>query len=456
MAAAERLRPGGEPGPVTAGLLRLHADRARMVEREARLRTRFAAAHPAVPTAVVPALASDVHDLDGLRRVGDLLPAADPPAASDARAGGRSDGCLTACAGLGGLEHARHEAPGDGAAAPGAHARSCRPRHPTRSGCRAPRRGTRCAPGSRRTPAWPCSARRPARRARPAAPAGTRPPVPSPLPTYVSPHPIRDRSAPNCRPRVDPRQVKVMHRYRCTVETDASAVQFCLVTMVTSPPIGSGLRSVGMAASPVLWGPHVRATDERLVRRARTRADPPRRDGRRLRGAGRRGRRSGHPVRGRRWASAPATWPDSWTTCRPSLETEPLAAAHPHPRRPTAPRIATLYDENRVNVSLKPGLADDASGDRLDRGLPLLPARRPRPEGHAARVRHQQGGRRRGPGWFVDHPADGQADPAQPGEDQEGARRRRWRTPSPASSASCATRSPSSRSTPRTGSSSAT
>jgi hypothetical protein len=30
-----------------------------------------------VPTAVVPALATDVHDLDGLRRIGDLLVADD-------------------------------------------------------------------------------------------------------------------------------------------------------------------------------------------------------------------------------------------------------------------------------------------------------------------------------------------------------------------------------------------
>jgi anion-transporting ArsA/GET3 family ATPase len=44
-----------------------------VVEREARLRERFAAAHPKVPTAVVPALAGDVHDLTGLRRVGELL-----------------------------------------------------------------------------------------------------------------------------------------------------------------------------------------------------------------------------------------------------------------------------------------------------------------------------------------------------------------------------------------------
>ena len=72
MTAAERLRRTDD-GSLTAGLLRLHADRVRMVERERTLRDRFATAHPQVATAVVPALAGDVHDLDGLRRVGDLL-----------------------------------------------------------------------------------------------------------------------------------------------------------------------------------------------------------------------------------------------------------------------------------------------------------------------------------------------------------------------------------------------
>ena len=72
MAAAARLEKLGE-GALSGGLLRLHADRTRLVEREARLRERFAAAHPKVPTAVVPALAGDVHDLTGLRRVGQLL-----------------------------------------------------------------------------------------------------------------------------------------------------------------------------------------------------------------------------------------------------------------------------------------------------------------------------------------------------------------------------------------------
>jgi anion-transporting ArsA/GET3 family ATPase len=75
-AAADRLRTTA-PESTTAALLRLHADRARIVAREAHLRERFAMAHPGVPTAVVPALATDVHDLDGLRRIGDLLVADD-------------------------------------------------------------------------------------------------------------------------------------------------------------------------------------------------------------------------------------------------------------------------------------------------------------------------------------------------------------------------------------------
>ena len=77
MAASARLRrttpATSRTAALTAGLLRLHADRARMVEREATLRDRFAAAHPQVATAVVPALAGDVHDLDGLRVIGGLL-----------------------------------------------------------------------------------------------------------------------------------------------------------------------------------------------------------------------------------------------------------------------------------------------------------------------------------------------------------------------------------------------
>jgi anion-transporting ArsA/GET3 family ATPase len=73
-AAAERLWKTGTDGDeLAAGLLRLHADRQQMVARERRLRQRFATSHPDVATAVVPALASDVHDLDGLRVIGGLL-----------------------------------------------------------------------------------------------------------------------------------------------------------------------------------------------------------------------------------------------------------------------------------------------------------------------------------------------------------------------------------------------
>jgi len=83
LVAAERLEEadgadgavagGGRTAGLTAGLLRLHADRGRVVARETHLRRRFAAAHPDVPTALVPALSTDVHDLDGLRLVGDLV-----------------------------------------------------------------------------------------------------------------------------------------------------------------------------------------------------------------------------------------------------------------------------------------------------------------------------------------------------------------------------------------------
>jgi anion-transporting ArsA/GET3 family ATPase len=75
-AVAEKLSRREDPdgsSTVTAGLLRLHADRSRIVAREAHLRQRFAAAHPEVPTAVMPALSTDVHDLAGLRLVGELL-----------------------------------------------------------------------------------------------------------------------------------------------------------------------------------------------------------------------------------------------------------------------------------------------------------------------------------------------------------------------------------------------
>ena len=58
---------------LTAALLQLHAQRMLIAERQLRLADRFTAAHPGVPVTAVTALAGDVHDLDGLREVGDLL-----------------------------------------------------------------------------------------------------------------------------------------------------------------------------------------------------------------------------------------------------------------------------------------------------------------------------------------------------------------------------------------------
>ena len=75
LAGVERLRDAGVSHGLAAGLLRLHADRSVVVEREKRLTRRFAVSHPDVPTTVVAALSTDVHDLDGLRRIGDLLAA---------------------------------------------------------------------------------------------------------------------------------------------------------------------------------------------------------------------------------------------------------------------------------------------------------------------------------------------------------------------------------------------
>ena len=71
-AGAETLAEDGGSA-LTAGVLRLHADRMRIIEREQRLRGRFTAAHPRVPVVDVPAQPGDVHDLAGLRAVGAAL-----------------------------------------------------------------------------------------------------------------------------------------------------------------------------------------------------------------------------------------------------------------------------------------------------------------------------------------------------------------------------------------------
>jgi anion-transporting ArsA/GET3 family ATPase len=68
-AVAEEMRSA----PLAAAVLRLHADRVDLADREERLLSRFTAAHPGVAVARVPVVAGDIADLDGLREVGERL-----------------------------------------------------------------------------------------------------------------------------------------------------------------------------------------------------------------------------------------------------------------------------------------------------------------------------------------------------------------------------------------------
>ncbi|MEV5160396.1 ArsA family ATPase [Streptomyces sp. NPDC053728] len=58
---------------LAAGLLRLHAERMQVVAREQHTRERFTTLHPEVPVTEVAALPGDVHDLSGLRAIGERL-----------------------------------------------------------------------------------------------------------------------------------------------------------------------------------------------------------------------------------------------------------------------------------------------------------------------------------------------------------------------------------------------
>jgi len=71
--AADSSPAQAEAERLTAALLRLHAQRLSLAARQKHLADRFTAAHPGVPVTSVLALAEDVHDLDGLRTVGQLL-----------------------------------------------------------------------------------------------------------------------------------------------------------------------------------------------------------------------------------------------------------------------------------------------------------------------------------------------------------------------------------------------
>ncbi|MGI8309537.1 ArsA-related P-loop ATPase [Saccharopolyspora sp. ASAGF58] len=70
--AAEEMEATGS-APLAAAVLRVHADRVAVAEREKRLLARFTRAHPDVSLVGVPALPSDVHDLAGLREIGRRL-----------------------------------------------------------------------------------------------------------------------------------------------------------------------------------------------------------------------------------------------------------------------------------------------------------------------------------------------------------------------------------------------
>jgi anion-transporting ArsA/GET3 family ATPase len=70
LAAAEMLEAGAAPYPLAVAALRLHADRMQEAAGQRRVAEHFTAAHPLVPVAEVPAQPDDIHDLDGLRRIG--------------------------------------------------------------------------------------------------------------------------------------------------------------------------------------------------------------------------------------------------------------------------------------------------------------------------------------------------------------------------------------------------
>ncbi len=83
-AAADLLcaKPASDAGSLAEAALRVHVEVASAAEQDARMAKRFCAAHPDVAVVEVPALPVDVHDLDGLRTIGDLL------AAGSTQAGG--------------------------------------------------------------------------------------------------------------------------------------------------------------------------------------------------------------------------------------------------------------------------------------------------------------------------------------------------------------------------------
>jgi hypothetical protein len=58
---------------LAAAVLRVHAEVAETAARHRGLVTRFRTSHPGVPLGTVPAHAVDIHDLAGLREIGESL-----------------------------------------------------------------------------------------------------------------------------------------------------------------------------------------------------------------------------------------------------------------------------------------------------------------------------------------------------------------------------------------------
>lgn len=71
---ARAARADAEPHSLAIAALRLHAERMQLAAAERRLAESFTAAHPLIPVAEIPAQAEDVHDLAGLRAIGESFP----------------------------------------------------------------------------------------------------------------------------------------------------------------------------------------------------------------------------------------------------------------------------------------------------------------------------------------------------------------------------------------------
>ncbi len=65
--------PTGDEDTLSAGVLRIHADRAQTAKREVRLLSRFTGANPHVRVVGVPSLPFDVSDLDALQAIADQI-----------------------------------------------------------------------------------------------------------------------------------------------------------------------------------------------------------------------------------------------------------------------------------------------------------------------------------------------------------------------------------------------